>query len=91
MQLTTQLTAIKGGWQLIISLNDVSMETADCCSADEPYPFSLPWVVTVAISPSPQTAGFQEILTEVEILAVIVGCLCHDLDHRGTNNAFQAK
>ncbi|EPY73338.1 hypothetical protein CB1_013966006, partial [Camelus ferus] len=36
------------------------------------------------------TAGFQEILTEVEILAVIVGCLCHDLDHRGTNNAFQA-
>ncbi|XP_019714933.1 dual 3',5'-cyclic-AMP and -GMP phosphodiesterase 11A-like isoform X1 [Hippocampus comes] len=21
----------------------------------------------------------------------MVGCLCHDLDHRGTNNAFQAK
>ncbi|XP_035266769.1 dual 3',5'-cyclic-AMP and -GMP phosphodiesterase 11A isoform X1 [Anguilla anguilla] len=37
------------------------------------------------------TAGFQETLTEVEILALIVGCICHDLDHRGTNNAFQAK
>ncbi|XP_061580441.1 dual 3',5'-cyclic-AMP and -GMP phosphodiesterase 11A [Cololabis saira] len=37
------------------------------------------------------TAGFQEMLTEVEILALIVGCVCHDLDHRGTNNAFQAK
>ncbi|XP_062972405.1 dual 3',5'-cyclic-AMP and -GMP phosphodiesterase 11A [Elgaria multicarinata webbii] len=37
------------------------------------------------------TAGFQEILAEIEILALIVGCLCHDLDHRGTNNAFQAK
>ncbi|KAM4026352.1 dual 3',5'-cyclic-AMP and -GMP phosphodiesterase 11A [Anomaloglossus baeobatrachus] len=37
------------------------------------------------------TAGFQEILTDIEILAVLVGCLCHDLDHRGTNNAFQAK
>ncbi|XP_027534265.1 dual 3',5'-cyclic-AMP and -GMP phosphodiesterase 11A isoform X1 [Neopelma chrysocephalum] len=37
------------------------------------------------------TAGFQEILSEIEILALIVGCLCHDLDHRGTNNAFQAK
>nr|XP_006005037.1 PREDICTED: dual 3',5'-cyclic-AMP and -GMP phosphodiesterase 11A [Latimeria chalumnae] len=36
-------------------------------------------------------AGFQEILTDIEILALIVGCLCHDLDHRGTNNAFQAK
>lgn len=38
-----------------------------------------------------QTAGFQETLTDVEILALIVGCVCHDLDHRGTNNAFQAK
>uniref|UniRef100_A0A3Q3VQK4 Phosphodiesterase n=1 Tax=Mola mola TaxID=94237 RepID=A0A3Q3VQK4_MOLML len=37
------------------------------------------------------TAGFKETLTEVEILALIVGCVCHDLDHRGTNNAFQAK
>ncbi|XP_016379011.1 dual 3',5'-cyclic-AMP and -GMP phosphodiesterase 11A-like [Sinocyclocheilus rhinocerous] len=37
------------------------------------------------------TAGFQETLTEMEILALIVGCICHDLDHRGTNNAFQAK
>ncbi|KAF3843231.1 hypothetical protein F7725_002080 [Dissostichus mawsoni] len=37
------------------------------------------------------TAGFQETLTEVETLALIVGCVCHDLDHRGTNNAFQAK
>ncbi|XP_057691453.1 dual 3',5'-cyclic-AMP and -GMP phosphodiesterase 11A isoform X2 [Corythoichthys intestinalis] len=37
------------------------------------------------------SAGFQDILSEAEILALMVGCLCHDLDHRGTNNAFQAK
>ncbi|XP_020792876.1 dual 3',5'-cyclic-AMP and -GMP phosphodiesterase 11A [Boleophthalmus pectinirostris] len=37
------------------------------------------------------TASFQDALTEAEILALMVGCLCHDLDHRGTNNAFQAK
>ncbi|KAA0716123.1 Dual 3',5'-cyclic-AMP and -GMP phosphodiesterase 11A [Triplophysa tibetana] len=37
------------------------------------------------------TAGFQETLSQMEILALIVGCICHDLDHRGTNNAFQAK
>ncbi|XP_059801085.1 dual 3',5'-cyclic-AMP and -GMP phosphodiesterase 11A-like isoform X1 [Hypanus sabinus] len=37
------------------------------------------------------TAGFREILTDIEILALMVGCLCHDLDHRGTNNAFQEK
>lgn len=48
-------------------------------------------IVTDAIFFCFQTAGFQEILTEIEILALIVGCLCHDLDHRGTNNAFQAK
>ncbi|KAM6910790.1 dual 3',5'-cyclic-AMP and -GMP phosphodiesterase 11A [Xenentodon cancila] len=37
------------------------------------------------------TASFQDVLTDAEILALMVGCLCHDLDHRGTNNAFQAK
>lgn len=38
-----------------------------------------------------QTAKFQDVLSDAEILALMVGCLCHDLDHRGTNNAFQAK
>jgi len=28
---------------------------------------------------------------EVEVLAMVIACLCHDLDHRGTNNKFQAK
>ncbi|PSN49010.1 cGMP-specific 3', partial [Blattella germanica] len=26
-----------------------------------------------------------------DILGLLVACLCHDLDHRGTNNAFQTK
>lgn len=26
---------------------------------------------------------------DIEILALFVSCLCHDLDHRGTNNSFQ--
>ncbi|CAF0874237.1 unnamed protein product [Brachionus calyciflorus] len=30
-------------------------------------------------------------LNDLEKLALIVGCLCHDLDHRGTNNMFQAE
>ncbi|BES99049.1 GAF domain [Nesidiocoris tenuis] len=29
--------------------------------------------------------------TDLEVLGMMVGCLCHDLDHRGTNNAFQQK
>uniref|UniRef100_H3DM45 Phosphodiesterase n=1 Tax=Tetraodon nigroviridis TaxID=99883 RepID=H3DM45_TETNG len=37
------------------------------------------------------TASFQDVLSDAEVLALMVGCLCHDLDHRGTNNAFQAK
>ncbi|XP_077518864.1 cGMP-dependent 3',5'-cyclic phosphodiesterase-like isoform X3 [Amblyomma americanum] len=28
-------------------------------------------------------------LTELEGLSLFVACLCHDLDHRGTNNSFQ--
>ena len=27
--------------------------------------------------------------SDMEILSLFVSCLCHDLDHRGTNNAFQ--
>ncbi|XP_017783345.1 PREDICTED: dual 3',5'-cyclic-AMP and -GMP phosphodiesterase 11 isoform X3 [Nicrophorus vespilloides] len=32
-----------------------------------------------------------KIFGEAECLALIIGCLCHDLDHRGTNNSFQIK
>jgi len=32
-----------------------------------------------------------KILGEMEVLALIMACLCHDLDHRGTNNSFQIK
>jgi len=27
----------------------------------------------------------------VECISLIIACLCHDLDHRGTNNSFQVK
>lgn len=27
--------------------------------------------------------------SEIEIFALFVACLCHDIDHRGTNNSFQ--
>ena len=27
--------------------------------------------------------------SDLEILSLFVACLCHDLDHRGTNNSFQ--
>ena len=33
----------------------------------------------------------NKFMSNLECLGLIVGCLCHDLDHRGTNNAFQTK
>ena len=30
-------------------------------------------------------------LFSCQIFGLLVACLCHDLDHRGTNNAFQSK
>jgi len=33
----------------------------------------------------------REYLSDIETLALIVACLCHDLDHRGTNNSFLHK
>ncbi|XP_060580416.1 cGMP-specific 3',5'-cyclic phosphodiesterase-like isoform X1 [Ruditapes philippinarum] len=37
------------------------------------------------------TGRLLPVFSELEILAMLVACLCHDLDHRGTNNAFQVK
>ncbi|XP_067102732.1 cGMP-dependent 3',5'-cyclic phosphodiesterase [Osmerus mordax] len=33
--------------------------------------------------------GLSNYLEEIEIFALFVSCMCHDLDHRGTNNSFQ--
>jgi 3'5'-cyclic nucleotide phosphodiesterase len=27
--------------------------------------------------------------SDIEALALFVACICHDIDHRGTNNAYQ--
>ncbi len=32
-----------------------------------------------------------DLLSPIEILALFVSCMCHDIDHRGTNNAFQLR
>lgn len=37
------------------------------------------------------TGHMREVQSDMEILALLVACLCHDLDHRGTNNSFQTK
>lgn len=31
------------------------------------------------------------LMGELDTFGLLVACLCHDLDHRGTNNAFQLK
>lgn len=38
-----------------------------------------------------QVTQWWKIFGEIECLALIIACLCHDLDHRGTNNSFQIK
>ncbi|XP_055587649.1 cGMP-specific 3',5'-cyclic phosphodiesterase isoform X2 [Uranotaenia lowii] len=38
-----------------------------------------------------KTGKMERFMTDLEILGLLVACFCHDLDHRGTNNAFQSK
>lgn len=38
-----------------------------------------------------QHGRLNNVLHDLESLALLVGCLSHDLDHRGTNNQFQIK
>ncbi|XP_064603088.1 cGMP-specific 3',5'-cyclic phosphodiesterase-like isoform X2 [Liolophura sinensis] len=35
--------------------------------------------------------GIVKLMDRLETFTLLVACLCHDLDHRGTNNAFQTK
>lgn len=38
-----------------------------------------------------KSSGLSELLNRFELLALLIGCFCHDLDHRGTNNSFEIK
>ncbi|XP_023335446.1 cGMP-specific 3',5'-cyclic phosphodiesterase, partial [Eurytemora carolleeae] len=38
-----------------------------------------------------KTGKMERFMVELEVLGLLVACLCHDLDHRGTNNAYQTK
>ena len=38
-----------------------------------------------------QSGAVEGQLKEHEKLGLMVACLCHDLDHRGTNNQFQVR
>ncbi|CAF1289006.1 unnamed protein product [Adineta steineri] len=37
------------------------------------------------------TGGINGRMSDLERMGLLIACLSHDLDHRGTNNAFQAK
>ncbi|XP_028390935.1 cGMP-specific 3',5'-cyclic phosphodiesterase-like isoform X2 [Dendronephthya gigantea] len=37
------------------------------------------------------TGTMRKHFSDLEAFALLVACLCHDLDHRGTNNTFQSK
>ncbi|XP_070212342.1 cGMP-specific 3',5'-cyclic phosphodiesterase-like isoform X7 [Littorina saxatilis] len=37
------------------------------------------------------TGELRPMFEDLEVFTLLAACLCHDLDHRGTNNAFQVK
>lgn len=37
------------------------------------------------------TGNMKKFFSDLEVFALMAACYCHDLDHRGTNNAFQTK
>ncbi|KAK7496272.1 hypothetical protein BaRGS_00012437, partial [Batillaria attramentaria] len=37
------------------------------------------------------TGELRPLFDDLEVFTLLAACLCHDLDHRGTNNAFQVK
>ncbi|CAG2181472.1 unnamed protein product [Oppiella nova] len=55
-----------------------------------PYQVLCRWILSVKKNYRP-TGNMYHIMNENEKLGLIVASLCHDLDHRGTNNSFQTK
>uniref|UniRef100_A0A0L8HM88 Phosphodiesterase n=1 Tax=Octopus bimaculoides TaxID=37653 RepID=A0A0L8HM88_OCTBM len=37
------------------------------------------------------TGGMKKYFSDFEMVVILVACLCHDLDHRGTNNDYEVK
>ncbi len=38
-----------------------------------------------------QTGDLKRYYTDLETMAMVTAGLCHDIDHRGTNNLYQMK
>jgi len=38
-----------------------------------------------------KTGKMDRFMEDMEVFGLLVACLCHDLDHRGTNNSYQTK
>ncbi|OON21135.1 hypothetical protein X801_02974 [Opisthorchis viverrini] len=52
------------------------------------HAFSVTHFIYICGKNLPLTGNF---LKDIEFLALFVASLCHDIDHRGTNNAFQTE
>lgn len=48
------------------------------------------WVLVSSAAPSPPLSSRrpQNKLTDLEVLALLIAALSHDLDHRGVNNSY---
>lgn len=61
-----------------------------------PHPEQRPehgqgWLGGGAWAPVSQTGKLKSYYTDLEAFAMVTASLCHDIDHRGTNNLYQMK
>ncbi len=52
---------------------------------------AVSYVTSYSIIGGHRSSFFSILLFLQQVFGLLVACLCHDLDHRGTNNAFQTK
>lgn len=81
-------------WRHAFNVAQMMFSILSVCTAPHDHSRNLQIFQIVIISFSDrllQTTQWWKIFGEIECLALIIACLCHDLDHRGTNNSFQIK
>ncbi len=53
------------------------------------FPVYLSISLRISVSPFTSAQSFADFMTPVELLAMLIAALCHDLQHPGTNNVLQ--
>lgn len=77
----TSATCSTRTWSLLTTWSKATCYPCPCSTS--------PGLAGVLPALLPASVSLLPLPRDIEIFALFISCMCHDLDHRGTNNSFQ--